>query len=90
MHRVRRKKLAAIRGTASAAPDFRTIFVRGKTEPKAWCDTRRHLEKNRTEINEIGIEPDETVELPESVENVLHVDRSEDTQLQKAIDMLTE
>ena len=52
--------------------------------------TEKYLTPNRTEINEIGIEPDETVELPESVENVLHVDRSEDTQLQKAIDMLTE
>ena len=52
--------------------------------------TEKYLTPNRTEINQIGIEPDETVELPESVENVLHVDRSEDTQLQKAIDMLTE
>lgn len=52
--------------------------------------TEKYLTPNRTEINEIGIEPDETVELPESVENVLNVDRSEDTQLQKAIEMLTE
>lgn len=52
--------------------------------------TEKYLTPNRTEINKIGIEPDETVELPESVENVLNVDRSEDTQLQKAIEMLTE
>ena len=45
---------------------------------------------NRTEINEVGIEPDEVVELPESVESVLNVDRSQDTQLQRAIEMLTE
>ena len=52
--------------------------------------TEKYLTPNRTEINQVGIEPDETVELPESVENVLNVDRSQDTQLQKAIDMLTE
>ena len=52
--------------------------------------TEKYLTPNRTEINEIGIEPNETVELPESVENILNVDRSQDTQLQKAIEMLTE
>ena len=52
--------------------------------------TEKYLTPNRTEINEIGIEPDETVELPESVENILNVERSQDTQLQKAIEMLTE
>ena len=52
--------------------------------------TEKYLTPNRTEINKIGIQPDETVELPESVENILNVDRSQDTQLQKAIDMLTE
>ena len=52
--------------------------------------TEKYLTPNRTEINEVGIEPNETVELPESVENVLNVDRSQDTQLQKAIEMLTE
>ena len=52
--------------------------------------TEKYLTPNRTEINEIGIKPDEIVELPESVENVLNVDRNQDTQLQKAIEMLTE
>ena len=52
--------------------------------------TEKYLTPNRTEINEVGIEPDETVELPESVENILHVDRNQDTQLQKAVEMLTE
>ncbi len=52
--------------------------------------TAKYLTPNRTEINEVGIEPDETVELPDTVENVLNVDRSEDTQLQKAIEMLTD
>lgn len=52
--------------------------------------TAKYLTPNRTEINEVGIEPDETVELPDTVESVLDVDRSEDTQLQKAIEMLTD
>ena len=43
---------------------------------------------NRNKINKVGIEPDEKVELPESVESILNVKENEDTQLQKAIEML--
>ena len=43
---------------------------------------------NRNKINKIGIEPDEKVELPEEVENVLKVTKDQDTQLKKAIEML--
>ena len=43
---------------------------------------------NRTKINGVGIEPDEKVELPDSVENPLAVERKDDTQLQKAIELL--
>ena len=50
--------------------------------------SEKYLTPNRTEINEIGIEPDEIVELPDTVTNVLNVDRNEDTQLQKAIEVL--
>lgn len=50
--------------------------------------TDKYLTPNRTEINEIGIEPDETVELPEDVTSVFNIDRAQDTQLQKAIEML--
>ena len=50
--------------------------------------TEKYLTPNKTEINGIGIEPDETVELPDTVTNILNVDRNEDTQLQKAIDIL--
>ena len=39
---------------------------------------------NKNKINKIGIEPDETVELPDDVENVLNVPENKDTQLQKA------
>lgn len=43
---------------------------------------------NRTKIHKVGIEPDENVELPESVTNPLLVKDEEDTQLQKAIEIL--
>ena len=50
--------------------------------------TEKYLTPNRTEINKVGIEPDETVELPEDIDNVFDIDRNQDTQLQKAIEML--
>lgn len=50
--------------------------------------SEKYLTPNKTEINKIGIEPDEKVELPETVQNVLLVEEKDDTQLQKAIDML--
>ena len=50
--------------------------------------TEEYLTPNRTKINKVGIEPDETVELPDTVENILNVEREEDTQLQKAIEIL--
>ncbi|MBQ9657895.1 MAG: S41 family peptidase [Clostridia bacterium] len=43
---------------------------------------------NRTKINGEGLTPDEVVELPDSVENVLLVKESDDTQLKKAIEIL--
>ena len=43
---------------------------------------------NKNKINKVGIEPDEKVELPDSVESIFNVKESEDTQLQKAIEML--
>ena len=48
----------------------------------------KYLTPNRTEINKIGIEPDETVELPETVTNILNIEKDQDTQLQKAIEIL--
>lgn len=50
--------------------------------------SEKYLTPNKTEINKIGIEPDEKVELPDTVKNVLTVQEKEDTQLQKAIEML--
>lgn len=43
---------------------------------------------NRNKINKVGIEPDEKVELPDTIESILNVKENEDTQLQKAIEML--
>lgn len=43
---------------------------------------------NRNKIDGVGIEPDEKVELPETVTNILNVEKNGDTQLQKAIEIL--
>ena len=43
---------------------------------------------NRNKINKIGIKPDEEIKLPDSVTSVINVKESDDTQLQKAIEML--
>ncbi len=43
---------------------------------------------NRNKINKVGIEPDEKVELPDTVESILNVKEEDDTQLKKAIEML--
>lgn len=50
--------------------------------------SEKYLTPNKTEINKIGIEPDEKVELPATVTNILRVEEKDDTQLQKAIEML--
>ena len=50
--------------------------------------SEKYLTPNKTEINKIGIEPDEKVKLPDTVENVLLIQEKDDTQLQKAIEML--
>ena len=43
---------------------------------------------SKSTINKVGIEPDVVVELPETVKNILYVKEEEDTQLQKAIELL--
>ncbi len=50
--------------------------------------SEKYLTPSKTEINKVGIEPDEKVEIPKTVENVLDIDEKDDTQLQKAIEML--
>ncbi len=49
--------------------------------------SEEYLTPNKTKINKVGIEPDEKVELPDTVENILTVEEKDDTQLQKAIEM---
>lgn len=43
---------------------------------------------NRNKIHKVGIEPDEVVELPEDVDSIFNLKDGEDTQLEKAIEML--
>lgn len=50
--------------------------------------SEEYLTPNKTKINKVGIEPNEKVELPSTVKNVLNVNKNDDTQLQKAIYML--
>ena len=50
--------------------------------------TKEYQTPNHNKINKIGIEPDEVVELPDTVENELDVPEDQDTQLQKAIEIL--
>ena len=50
--------------------------------------SEEYLTPNKTKIHGVGIEPDETVELPDTVENVLTVEEKDDTQLKKAIELL--
>ena len=47
-----------------------------------------YLTPNRTKINKIGIQPDEEVQLPDELKNKLTIEEKDDTQLQKAIEML--
>ena len=50
--------------------------------------TEEYQTPNHNKINKIGIEPDEVVELPDTVENELDVPEDQDTQLEKAIEIL--
>ena len=50
--------------------------------------TEKYLTPNRTEINKVGIEPDEKIELSSLLKNKISLEEKEDTQLQKAIEML--
>ena len=50
--------------------------------------SEEYLTPNKTKINKIGIEPDEKVELPDTVKNVLTIEQKDDTQLKIAIEIL--
>ena len=50
--------------------------------------SEEYLTPKRNKINEVGITPDEVVELPKEQKNTIIVDKEKDPQLQKAIQML--
>ena len=50
--------------------------------------TEQYYTPKEVSIHKKGIEPNEEVKLPESVKNIYAVNENEDTQLQKAIEML--
>ena len=50
--------------------------------------THEYYTPNRNKIHGVGIEPDEVVELPKTVVSPLYVERDQDTQLQRAIEIL--
>ena len=50
--------------------------------------SEEYLTPNKTKINKVGIQPDVEIKLPETVKNILDVEEKDDTQLQKAIEML--
>lgn len=47
-----------------------------------------YLTPNRTKINKIGIEPDEEVKLSDELKNKLTIEEKDDTQLQRAIEII--
>ena len=51
--------------------------------------TEEYMTPNREKINKKGIEPNEEVKLPDTVKNVMNVKEEEDTQLKKAIELLS-
>lgn len=51
--------------------------------------TDEYVTPNREKINKQGIEPNETVELPEELKNKMRIEPDEDTQLKKAIELLS-
>ena len=50
--------------------------------------TKEYYTANNEKINNTGITPDEIVELPEEYKNVYEVPKEEDTQLERAIELL--
>ncbi len=50
--------------------------------------TAEYFTAKRNKINEIGIEPDEKVELPNELQKKVTIEKDKDTQLQKAIELL--
>lgn len=52
--------------------------------------TEEYYTPNKNKINKVGITPDIEIKLPENVENIFSLERKDDTQLRKAVDILKE
>lgn len=50
--------------------------------------TNEYYTPNKTKINKVGIQPDYEVDLPEEIDGLVEIEKSQDTQLQKAIELL--
>ena len=50
--------------------------------------TEEYFTPNAEKIHKVGIEPDEKIELPKEINSIYSVQENEDTQLQKAIELL--
>lgn len=52
--------------------------------------TEEYYTPNKNKINKVGITPDVEIELPENIENIYSLERKDDTQLRRAVDILNE
>ena len=50
--------------------------------------TEEYYTPNRNKINKVGITPNEEVNLPDNVAGTYNLERKDDTQLRRAVDML--
>ena len=50
--------------------------------------TEEYYTPNRNKINKVGITPNEEVNLPDNVAGKYNLERKDDTQLRRAVDML--
>lgn len=50
--------------------------------------TNEYYTPNKTKINKVGIQPDYEVDLPEEIDGLVGIEKAQDTQLQKAIELL--
>lgn len=79
---------ATIVGTKTYGKGVIQQIITLKTGAGIKVTVEEYYTPNRTKINKIGIEPNETVELPKDVQNFLTIKKEQDTQLQKAIEIL--
>lgn len=79
---------ATIVGTKTYGKGVIQQIITLKTGAGIKVTVEEYYTPNRTKINKIGIEPNETVELPKDVKNSLTIKKEQDTQLQKAIEIL--